>query len=110
MAAARAPDLVEPSHSARFASFLQCLQMQGTSSWLLVAPIPGLQQTLGGLHYRSLLRYRLCMRMFLEDASSCQAPMDIFGDHALLCRRDPSSAGFQLRHRLVQQTLGLLLR
>ena len=36
--------------------------------------------------------------------------MDIFGDHALLCRRDPSSAGFQLLHRLVQQTLGLLLR
>ena len=36
--------------------------------------------------------------------------MDSFGDHALLCRRDPSSAGFQLRHRLVQQTLSTLLR
>ena len=36
--------------------------------------------------------------------------MDSFGDHALLCRRDPSSAGFQLRHSLVQQTLGQLLR
>ena len=86
--------------------------MQGTSYWLLAAPVPGLQQTLDVLHFRSLLRYRLCMRMFSDDAScpSCQAPMDIFGDHALLCRRDPSSAWFQLRHRLVQQTLGLLLR
>ena len=36
--------------------------------------------------------------------------MDIFGEHALLFRRDPSSAGFQLRHRIVQTTLGLLLR
>ena len=79
---------------------------------LLAAPVPGLQQTLGGLHYRSLLRYRLCMQMFPDDASclSCQAPMDIFADHALLCRKHPSSAGFQLCHRLVQQTLGLPLR
>ena len=74
---------------------------------MLAAPIPSLQQTLVGLHFRSL-RYRQCMRMFPDDASypSCQAPMDIFGGHALLCRRDPSSARFQLRHRLVQQTLG----
>ena len=36
--------------------------------------------------------------------------MDVFGDHALLCRGDPAYAGFQLRHRLVQQTLSLLLR
>ena len=36
--------------------------------------------------------------------------MDIYGDHALLCRGDPSSAGFQLRHRLVQQSLSTILR
>ena len=36
-----------------------------------------------------------------------QARMDIFGDDALLCRRVPSGAGFQLHHQL---TLGLLLR
>ena len=86
--------------------------MQGTSSWLLAAPVPGLQQTLGCLHYRSLLRYRLCMRMFPINAScaSCQGPMNIFGDHVVMCRSDPSSAGFQLCHRLVQHTLGLLLR
>ena len=109
--AARAVDMVEPSHSTRSASFLQRLQMQGTSSWLLVARVPNLQQTLGGLHYRSLLRCRLCMRMFPEDAScsSFQTPMDISGDHALLCRRDPFSARFQLRHCLVQQALSTLL-
>ena len=36
--------------------------------------------------------------------------MDSFGDHALLCSRQPSSASFQHRHRLVQRTLGTLLR
>ena len=36
--------------------------------------------------------------------------MHVFGDPALLCRRDPSYAKFQLRHCLVQQTVGQLLR
>ena len=36
--------------------------------------------------------------------------MDVYGDHALLCRCDPASAGFQFRHRVVQQTLGIILR
>ena len=33
--------------------------------------------------------------------------MDIFRDHAL---RGPSSGGFQLRHYIVQYTLGMTLR
>ena len=72
---------------------------------LLAVPISGLQQTLDSLHYRSLLRYRLFMRMCPEQATctACQDPMDIFGDHTLLCSRQPASAGLQLRHRLVQQ-------
>ena len=36
--------------------------------------------------------------------------MDIYGDHALLCCGDVASAGFQLRHRVVQQSLGTILR
>ena len=86
--------------------------MWGSSYWLLAVPISGLQQTLDGLHYRALLRYRVCMDMFPEQASCpcCQDTMDIFGDHALLCCRQPTSAGFQLRHRLVQHTLGTLLQ
>ena len=36
--------------------------------------------------------------------------MDIHGDHAFLCRGDAASAGFQLRHRLVQQSLGSIMR
>ena len=49
--------------------------------------------------------------MFLYNAicSSYEAPMDIFGDHALLCFQDPTSDIFQLRHCLVRQSLGLLL-
>ena len=75
-------------------------------------PILSLQQTLDGRHFCALLRYRLCM-LFFPLASlylSCGTSMDIYGDHALLHRGDPSSAGFQLRHRMVQQSLGTILR
>ena len=36
--------------------------------------------------------------------------MDIYGDHALLFCGDAAFAGFQLCHRLVQQSLGTILR
>ena len=36
--------------------------------------------------------------------------MDVYGDHALLFRCDPASAGFQCRHRVVRQSLGIILR
>ena len=86
--------------------------MRGTCHKLLAAPFPGLLQTLGGLHYRSFLLYHKCMRMFLDGGtcSSCQAPVDILGDHALMCLWDPPSAGYELRHRLVQQTFGTLFQ
>ena len=110
--AAQLLDIVEQPLASRLRSLLQCLQLRGTSDWLLAVPIPGLQQTLEGRHFRALLRYRLCMQMFPPDArcSSCSSVMDIYGDHALLCRGDAASAGFQLRHRLVQQSLGSILR
>ena len=105
-------ELLAAPEPPRLRPLLQCLQLRGTSDWLLAVPITGLQQTLDGRHFRALLRYRLCMQLFPPDStcSSCSASMDSYGDHALLCRGDPSSAGFQLRHRLVQQTLGTILR
>ena len=111
-ASAQVLDGVEPSLVPRYRALLDCLQLQGTSHWLLAVPISGLQQTLDGRHYRALLRYRLCMQMFAADSTctSCRAPMDTFGDHALLCHGDPHSSGFQLRHRLVQRTLGSILQ
>ena len=36
--------------------------------------------------------------------------MDVYGDHALLCRCDPASASFQFCHLVVQQSLGIILR
>ena len=112
VATARACDLVEPAHSSRFVSPLQCLQMRGSSCWQLAVPISSLEQTLDGLHYPALLRYLLCMQMFPEHANCLCSwdTMDIWGAHALLCSRQDTSAGFQLCHRLVQQTLGTLLR
>ena len=78
--------------------------MQGTSHRLLADPLPRLKQIPSRLHYHSLLLYHLCMWMFLDDAScpSCQAPTNIFNDHALLCSWVPR---FSFRHRLVKQTL-----
>ena len=46
--------------------------------------------------------------MASTSALSCTL-FDIYGDHALLCRGDPGSADFQLRHRLVQQSSGIIL-
>ena len=36
--------------------------------------------------------------------------MNVYGDHALLCCGDPGSAGFQLRHCVMQQSLVIILR
>ena len=62
--------------------------------------------------FLSLLRHGLCMQMFPADfrCPSCQAPMDAFGDHALLCSSDSRLGGFQLCHSLVQRSLGTILR
>ena len=40
----------------------------------------------------------------------CEAPMDAFGDHALLCSNDSWSGGIQLRHSLMQCSLGIILK
>ena len=42
--------------------------------------------------------------------TSCRALMDPYSDPALLCHSDPHSSGFQLCHRLVQQTLVCILQ
>ena len=34
--------------------------------------------------------------------------MDEYGDHAFVCRGDLASAGFQLRHRVVQQSFSII--
>ena len=83
------------------------LLIRGTSDWLLAVRISGLQQTLEGCYFRVVLWYRMGMQMFLANArcSSSRSLMDIYGDHALLCRGDAVSASFQLHHRLVQRSL-----
>ena len=96
----------------RFRALWDRLHERGTHHWLLAVPIHGLQQTLSMRHFRALLRYRLCMHMFPAyfKCPSYQAPMDAFGDHALLCSSDSRSGGFQLRHSLVQRSLGIILQ
>ena len=42
--------------------------------------------------------------------SSCRSFIDIYGYHTLLYRGNAASAGFQLRHHLVQQSLGTILQ
>ena len=101
-----------PPLASRLRAILQCPQIPSTSDWILAVPICGLQQTLDDRHFRALLRNQLCKQMLLpaSTCSSCGALMNIYGDHALLCGGDPNSAGFHLCRRLVQQSLGIILR
>ena len=81
-----AQDTNKPSIAPRFCSLLEYLQLRGTSYRLLAVPIPGLQWTLTDQYYRASSWHWLCMQPFPADAtcSSCQAPMRIFDNHALL--------------------------
>ena len=91
---ALALDGVKPSLVPWHRALLVSLQLEGTGRWLLAVPISGLQQTLNGRHYYALMRYRLCMQMFVacSTCTSCRA---------LLCHGVPHSSDFQIRHRLV---------
>ena len=61
-----------------FPSLYEFLQLRGDSYWLFTVQTSSLQQTL-----LALLRYRMCIGMFLDDAK-CLVLVDILGDHVLL--------------------------
>ena len=94
---ARPPPMPQPPWHQRLA-------LRSADLWLAA--------TLDGRHFRALLRYRLCMQLspLVSTCSSCGTSMDINGDHALLCRGDPSFVSFQLRQRMMQPSLSTILR
>ena len=65
--------------------------------------ISALEQNLDGCHFSALIRRRLGTLVFPPDFTclSFCASMDSYRDHALLCRSDPSSVGYQLHYCLV---------
>ena len=92
--ALRLLDLIPPpSLASRMRPLLLCLQLSGIRDWLFAVPISGLKQTLNGHHFRALMRYRLCTQLSSLNFTclSFGTTIDIYGDHALICRGDPCS-------------------
>ncbi|XP_026456136.1 uncharacterized protein LOC113357083 [Papaver somniferum] len=88
------------SLSARDSILWQCNQVKHAQDYLLANPISGLNQCLGPRQFRAVLCYRLGIPLFVENSScsSCNKPMDIYGDHALHCAKD---VGVKFRHDFV---------
>ena len=84
---------------------LQCLSSPHSGAWLSPVPSAALGYAMGGREFRCALRWHLGLPVTGRPAGSpcpkCDAPMDVFGDHAVCC---PSNGPIR-RHRAVQQAL-----
>ncbi|KAL5718570.1 hypothetical protein ACHQM5_011457 [Ranunculus cassubicifolius] len=83
----------------------QCNRAPHSMDFLLAIPIEGLGQRMQPRLFRSVLRYRLSIPMFIdhEICPTCSLKkMDIWGDHAIHCRND---IGAKYRHNLVRDVL-----
>ena len=89
---------------------LACQQAPHSSAWLTAPPVPALGLKFGSREYRLLLGWWLGVPLLAEDTSASRCPqcgdsVDIYGDHAVSCRRN----GPWLRHRALQDTLQAML-
>ena len=87
----------------RFLTILDSTASFGASSWLLALPNGGLSQRMSPLEFQASISYRLLMPQFTHsrcNQNKCNALMDIYGYHGLVCR------GHLLpRHNLVRDAL-----
>ena len=91
--------------TVRQKSVFGCLQAAHAQDFLLAIPIDGLCQRMSLVEYRTVLKYRLMIPLFLFDkvCPVCRkACLDTFGEHAVHCRELP---GFKYRHDLVRDVL-----
>ncbi|GAU39704.1 hypothetical protein TSUD_274980 [Trifolium subterraneum] len=82
-----------------------CLQAAYAQDFLLAIPIDGLGQHMSPVEYRTILKYRLMIPLFLADelCPVCRkACLDRFGEHAVHCRELPN---FKYRHDFVRDVL-----
>nr|GEU73243.1 putative reverse transcriptase domain-containing protein [Tanacetum cinerariifolium] len=73
--------------------------------FLLAIPIDGLDQHMSSVEYRTILKYRLMIPLFLVDAICPiyrKACLDSFGQHAIYCKE---LSGFKYRHDMVRDVL-----
>ncbi|GJU71758.1 hypothetical protein Tco_1263163 [Tanacetum coccineum] len=76
----------------------ECLRAPHAQDFLLAIPIDKLGQHMSLVEYRTILKYRLMIPLFLVDAICpiCRkACLDSFGEHAVLCKE---LSGFKYRH------------
>nr|GEU99855.1 auxilin-like protein [Tanacetum cinerariifolium] len=80
----------------------ECLRAPHAQDFLLAILIDGLGQHMSPVEYRTILKYRLMISLFLVDAIChvCrEACLDSFGKHAVHCKE---LSGFKYRHDMVR--------
>ncbi|XP_022042194.1 uncharacterized protein LOC110944857 [Helianthus annuus] len=91
--------------TVRQKAVFECLRAPHAQDFLLAIPIDGLGQHMSPMEYRTILKYRLMIHLFLVDevCPVChKACLNSFGEHAVHCRELP---GFKYRHDLVRDVL-----
>ncbi|KAL7603575.1 hypothetical protein Lser_V15G16158 [Lactuca serriola] len=83
----------------------QCLHAPHAQDFLLAISIDELDQHMSPVEYRTILRYRLMIPIFLANGVCLvcrKACLDSFGEHAVHCKELP---GFKYRHDMVRDVL-----
>ncbi|GJV06054.1 hypothetical protein Tco_1343710 [Tanacetum coccineum] len=78
--------------SPRQKAVVECLRAPRAQNFLTVIPIEGLGQHMSTLEYRTILKYRLMILLFLVDEPCpiChKVYLDSFGEHAVHCKELP---------------------
>ncbi|GJT78541.1 hypothetical protein Tco_1045266 [Tanacetum coccineum] len=91
--------------TVRQKAVFECLRVPHAHDFLLAIPIDGLGQHMSPMEYRTILKYRLMIPLFLVDAICpvCRkACLDSFGKHVVHCKELP---GFKYRHDMVRDVL-----
>ncbi|GJU04921.1 hypothetical protein Tco_1121351 [Tanacetum coccineum] len=96
--------------TVRQKAVFECLRAPHAQDFLLAIPIDRLGQHMSPVEYRTILKYRLMIPLFSDDAICpvCRkACLDSFGEHAVHCKELP---GFKYRHDMVRDVLFYICR
>jgi hypothetical protein len=96
--------------TARQKAVLESTRTPFAQEFLSAVPIEGLGQHMSAVEFRAILKYRLMIPLFPDDAPCpvCRkACLDSFGEHAVHCRDLP---GFKYRHDFVRDVLFDILK
>ncbi|GJW87527.1 hypothetical protein Tco_0162867 [Tanacetum coccineum] len=88
----------------------ECLRAPHAQDFLLAILIDGLDQHMSPVEYRTILKYRLMIPLFLVDAICLvfrKAYLDSFGEHAIHCKE---LSGFKYQHDMVRDVLFYICR